>query len=92
MLIMDSISSFVMFFLPSYLDLEAVPAGDRMLHSNGVFDLHQAAPVRQIVEQLAGLDIDRQFPKGRLIQGGVLFSLLKHHLGVYLAGTGQNDP
>ena len=54
-----------MLFLSSYLNLEAVPAGDRMLHRDGILDLHQSAPLAEIVEQLAGLDIHRQFAEER---------------------------
>ena len=63
-----------------------------MFYRNGILDLHESAPLRQVMEQAAGLNIHGQFTVRRFIQGGVLPPLLKHHLRVDAAAAPQDHP
>ena len=63
-----------------------------MFYRNGILDLHESAPLRQVMEQTAGLNIHGQFTVRRFIQGGVLPPLLKHHLRVDAAAAPQDHP
>ena len=59
-----------------------------MLHRDGVFDVHDAAPLRKVVPQDTGLDIHAQLAERRLVQRGMLASLFKNHHGI--DGTGAS--
>ena len=77
--------------LSSHANFEGVPAGDRVVHGDGIPQVHQSPPLRQAVPEAAGLHVDGQLAEGRLVQGGVLLPLLEDHLGVHASRPAQDD-
>ena len=76
--------------LSSHANFKGVAPGGGVVHRDGVPQVQQSAPLRQAVAQAAGLDIDGQLAEGSFVQGGVLLSLLKNHLGVHAASPAEN--